>query len=1702
MVKDIFENNKIKKNDIDLISIIKRISIEIFKKYLDNYFKITENDNFLTTIFINSFDRELLCDNNQDKISEKTVDLYKFKNSRDSNPKLINEKKESYNIINEKCKILDNYINKNSIIKNCIEFYFSFIDLSDNKKIDFLNINISFKLPGFFNIFKEMNQYINQNISYKFYMNEKNLRYSLAKDKELSDLKKKFHENEKQFYELTYYKFITFPLIQNLLGIIFEDKSELNEFIDLLKKDYLNLYLKEYYKNKKDYNDEIEYNIILLLLDLRYSENNELITSINEEDSSEIEKIFKKFIINIIWIESNRDSILDYIITYNDLSFIFNDNKFLFKKMEKIINEKEIKYVIQEGRNPEHTKEVNESFYLILSSICLGISSSEIIGNFEAEKEYFNFETLENAINIIKRINNNLLLFSNEIYILSEFIEIKKVLKTNEIRDNETQIEILKLLNENSIIINNNEHNINIKELKENIKKLYYLLDEKITKNGKKYYELLSQIFLEEVKKFKNLDYRIFILKQFILEDNNFIILSLSILEVILNNILSTHILKYFLNKTTNFKPQILLVLEEKSTNNSFLNEILLYLFEKISYNYLNSIYKDEKYFNESLNIFKESVNILESYKMGIAHENKNIKLIFSIGYIKVFLFILCHNIIPKVSIKNDYKDYFERAIAIINNDELNVNISSILGLYYNKILYNLHGRQIINLMEERNQQLYLINNFKFNINHCRRDNEFHMKYYLMPEEQKMEEFKNGMKLFYQYQMNDFNGIEEKLNSLANDDIDIFYIITSNLLLSKLKLDNYKENNRGYLNFGNKYSNCINNNECKRLLGLFCIRNNFNNFITNYTISLNEDIIILLYSLRFCLKIINNIDNNIYKNMFKENANNLIRDNYYPGNELRELNIYKVYSQLLTELPNAPDESGYYICNCEPNGPFLHQVQSSDGFPTKRDYGKCEYCKNKIKYESFIFKKSTMRERKNYFRVFYNNEKKQIAERNRNQREGNFETLDSFKQRYVDINFKNEKKGIIMNISRGYFLREDKYIRDLSQISYRLLNFILYSNLLFSSALGYIKRNQLRNYGAEGMTCIRIIEKNWELLENELSRKHIDSIEIFMNMILNDITNILRGINSIQSYVALLQIERRIENIIQMKINNYNTYKEQYNTHNNEFQYFRGDICSIDNLISEKYDWNNYNEDKYPFLKYFYYTEYPNEKYIKSLIENNKEKYPVIDAYLNRNKSELEFLGKLPLFNKFHNLLLNKYSSKITRFNAKQKILKNEDIYKENQKLCEDFIKLWNNIKEKESPQLNNTMPLSKFFIDNNDNKYFINIYNKFVSIQNRIVEPLINKKINKGILTETRKEKLSVQDINENEIITFKLENEYKSFANLVLNYSIRNIFNLRDITINYSNYNKYNVDIDKIEEILTNSFLINKKLFSNEIKEIIYKNDFYYNKQLSDFINNKENHLELNDEDKKYIISFYSNTLKKDLNQSLSFLNEIDHLIGHINKNKVDETNIYRIIDSSNELKSLKNINIFFCFNVKDEFELDNLYNIILFFEKLIFGQIKIELNSFQTKLTEEEKENINKYFSSNNYTDLLSKEKICIALRRLMTRYLINLIIEKKFEILESKENIVKYLYSPDLWDVSMEFSEKIKEQLNNEIMPFNICLNKILDFYKEINCEKDDLGFSDLDDVEIELGFSGLNNVEIGLNNSFYIPNSEPSGFGDR
>ena len=230
MINEIFKKNLIRENDVDLISVIYRYSKDIFETYLKTFFSITENNNFLTTIFINSFSCIMELNNkNDDKESSLDDDNF-IKNN------LFNNINEKYNLIIEPTENVnnnsihintsfENYSKKNKIIEYIINSYFSLLSLNENLDKNYsLNINLNYQIPGFYKIIEDIRSYINKNIINNYILNEKILRYSLLTGEKLNQLKNQFHDDEKQYLDYAYNILYFFPLVQSILKYEEENK--------------------------------------------------------------------------------------------------------------------------------------------------------------------------------------------------------------------------------------------------------------------------------------------------------------------------------------------------------------------------------------------------------------------------------------------------------------------------------------------------------------------------------------------------------------------------------------------------------------------------------------------------------------------------------------------------------------------------------------------------------------------------------------------------------------------------------------------------------------------------------------------------------------------------------------------------------------------------------------------------------------------------------------------------------------------------------------------------------------------------------------------------------------------------------------------------------------------------------------------------------------------------------------------------------------------------------------------------------------------------------------------------------------------------------------------------------------------------------------------------------------------------------------
>ena len=285
--------------------------------------------------------------------------------------------------------------------------------------------------------------------------------------------------------------------------------------LDLLLNDYISFYLRNIDKDinfmNLPFNDDY-HKFVILLINLRYNEKHKIFED-NKDDK------IKLFLIKIMWLESNINYIIKIIQLYKILKNIFSDNNKLFNLVEEIIKKKNIRYITNKDKNPKHTTEVNECFYIILAAICLSVLPDNI--NYKEIEQNNYFSSLKNGLKIINNLNDELLIFLNEMYIIDELIKVYDTLLKNNKCSSDAIEEISKNLKNNSEILQSNNEDISEK-LINGFLNLYELIKKYLTFEDRDYSNLLYYIFYKEIKKIKNINYRSVIFSKLIEENETF----------------------------------------------------------------------------------------------------------------------------------------------------------------------------------------------------------------------------------------------------------------------------------------------------------------------------------------------------------------------------------------------------------------------------------------------------------------------------------------------------------------------------------------------------------------------------------------------------------------------------------------------------------------------------------------------------------------------------------------------------------------------------------------------------------------------------------------------------------------------------------------------------------------------------------------------------------------------------------------------------------------------------------------------------------------------------------------------------------------------------------------------------------------------------------------------------------------------------
>jgi len=1670
--------NNIGKNSLDIIScLLDYIKEQIFNKYLTHIFKVLESNNFLTTL----------------------VEIEKDSSNNNLDEKIISQLKE---------KFLDSI----NMDKNIYETKFAF----------------DFKIPGLYNFYENLSNYISKNINVEYFNNEKKLRdyFSTNIEKE----KKDFHNNEERLLSDVYDEINKDKFINDII---------INIPTDLILKDYITYFLKKYIitnNTKLDINNKL----INLLLNLRFSKE------INEIIKNNLGNNIKIMLIKIMYIESNINYISNILKVFEYGKELFHDDgERLYNLFEEKIKDenKTIRYLTNENRNPEHTREVNECYYIFLANLCYIITSDKIklteslyFDNSKEDKIVFVEVNLYNEIlkqinKILQNLNNDLILYLNEMYIIDELIEVIEFQKLKKI-DIEKIHKIREYLRKSAEIIQNNQPE-KINDLKGNLDDIYRELSipkeviiEEDKKYYDKYYDILRYIFFKEINKVNDVNYRVKIL-EYLIKEKEIIKKSNNIFQILLKSFIKKK--KDFKKTKKNLleaKEQIIKVIENnlmdsQQDNYLALTETLLYFFEKNSFIYLKNVLYDEK---EPLLLEKEPMEVLkdcykflqdlidENKKDEIGKNNKYITKLFCLGYIKTFCYIF-------IKVFDDDKAKFNDAEKIIDTINKKKSTCKMIKLYIYKILYNRY--QIDAFLNQKYKDKYKLGKYDGFRDFIKFNEEEQVKYGF--ETLDNNNYESVYKVLEKYKKDNFNNEIQKEDIDDNLHIDNFYIAASNLILLRLKSKDF-ETSEIYDNF---YKNV-----CKPL---FDEKKNSNliEFLFNpkkyieikkeYEIN-SENIESILYGFRYSLNdLLSNEDDDddnhdyIYSSLYNIGKSSYLSEKYYPGTDTKEEPYYELYSKIKNHFKEKPNE-GCYVCMCKQG--FYHSVAS--GFPGISEKNiKCPHCKKEIGIISKKNIKSKIVNRDNYFRIFKDEDEIDSLKNNKSKKEKlneiNYMTLKKFEEKYISPLYIKEKG--LPQIDKNNFFKENKIIRNLSQISYRLLNYILYSHLFFASLL--IGTNKFDKYKPKDMKWGKVLNESYIFLKNELSKKGIDSIEIFMNYIFKDLFTKLNEKECIDNYEGLIEFENELETLIQEKIDKSVEEIKKYNEIINKNSQDKDSSIS---LLKEKYENNNYKKVDYPYYEYFYYTDYLDEDYVMDKILSHKEenKYPLLNKYLKYKKEEkknndLYSLDNLYLFNTVLNLINEIYSHKISREYAEKHLLKDIEIYKnsDNAKLIDKFIKFYNSLKivesqEKEFKLKIDKNALSDFVIDDNNKfgKTYKDIYKKFIKKQNEELENLLDKKIIEGIFNSNCKNRINIQQIKENEIFTFNISDKF-SFIDVIFNSSYRKIIDNK----NYRNYNDFEIDLNDIEENMTELLLKNKKLLNEDIiVEFSYNNEIFEN-EINDIITSFKYYYTIADisqDDKEIIYNFIKNN-EGNIDKYKGIINDFMTLIQYLTIIKKEEkdddiseksliSDILKNIEESISSDFLK------IFEEKKELTVNKAFDIFNYYLQLIFKDIKDEIEKYQIQ-DEKENENgkknqLNKK-AINQLDNYFKKENIVISKEDLENaiQIFISLVLfrekDKDLKIKSNRKNLIDYLKSPDLWNNNKYKDHRFNDCLN-DLKLCNIQINQILWLYNYLVGDEEIDPFKEIEEyIKSKSNLAAPNPID-NENNNDNNNNDEKSG----
>ena len=1685
------QKNLLRGDEIDLLSVIKKYLLKIYASNLNLLFFKAEKDQFFSCLLTNNLEKPLWKDENKDiTFIEKNAKIYLDKLQFDKKTKVVEK-------------------------------------LGGNK----VEIMLGLKIPGLKPVFDQILKSINENISKYYRRNENNLRVYLEDENE---------EIQNYLRLLKTYDNSTINIInkeQKLLNFIEDNKEEKEELYNYIINDYYTFFLNKNLNKKKEKKDEEggeeeeEKEVVIKnfddnkkYLDLMVKKRNEIIEIYTKENEDRneldiVKNIIKKIAKNINFVESYPEEISSLQEIFSKLNM---KTRNLYKQIEEIIEKKQIQYEIS-PRNPEYTQIVNESFFLCMDSLLRVIISNEKI--YDIKDEGFAEDILYDLIHIYKEIlqnalklENNLTLRSKEVFSLQEILKIFDAFTVNHLVNIENFKKVIKYFG-NETQLNNEK---NEKELCNNLNTFYKFLVEILEKNKNfNYYKVLSFLFLNEFIKitFNKFREELFVK---ILNNNDFIKNSSQLFKIILENVIEINPQDMEGNLDAIKSEESPMFRKINNTNNSFLDEVIMNIFEgKISVffeqipeldgenmkNLYKKYYTDNQkskiknptgiVFDNSLNIFKELIQFLDdlSKKKDDKEINKkeNIHLckLYSLAYIKMYL----SKVVYFIKEKNKEMGSCKNIINIIKNIK-NKKFEKVIKIYIFKLFYSYMN----NNFEQFKNYNYKANGIdftdEFEIFDILKDEVMLTHFFLPLDDNDYDKYQEVLKQFEIKRNIKFNSTTKEIAELIKKHgMNIFLDISINKIISNLGLKNYITDKDEYQNFSSFIKSLLETeykikDQSKKLLYLLYDDKTFmekmNSKIMDENKNVNPQIFeMLLYGFKYCYNSLDNENNGkyLYKSLLQRDASEILEKSFIPGIDVKEDLHLDTLEIIKMHFETYQDSQGCYVCSCG----YYYSIDPC-GFPTRNRTSKCPVCQKDIGYGPKKVQGGASNHgmiiRPGHLRIFKDGKQKAGQMSRWKDPDENIPniTLDKYIKEIIEPIRKNCSFGF-NPISRDFFENQKKKVRNLSNIGYRILNFISYCHLFYSYCLGYISEDNMKNNLVQNMTILKIIETDWNSLNESLQQKNIDSLPIFMNMIFKQLSQKIKECKYLTKSEDRDKFENDVEKLIEKCIANYPNYCKKYNEENKK-QLELGNY-NMKTIITEIVQPTEeiYPDLDYPMFKYFKLTKYKTEEdFIKRM--DNKQKYPLINQLLKEIPG-VNKLPALPAFNEFTNYMVDNYSFKISRDDAKKRELSKEEIYQNDayKKKFNNFIKSWNEIKSEaikyqcrpEMPvkSLNANDKLIYFLNDNGEllfGMYLAAACQNFIEWQNTFLLPIVEINAFNGILhhyVDNIKKKIPVQDAKFDQILLindrFQRTNTYTNLKDIIYSFSYRKIFG-EDGKINYSDYNSFVYDYDSIEEELGKIILPGVCLFEgeSELNFITFWSEGFRGGRseiLSKFYL-KYPQKDLNDKEKENVIDYINkmnsekmerNNIKYDFKE---FFGSMQMIIFYLTEKVFTKENdkISLILKNAPPYLKLSDDCRNFFLNEGNQLTSDKLMNLFFFFEHLCFEDLVDTIqNEYKKEIPEDKKKEIIDKLIKNYNNKLYTLKDLGAAVRRFISRYLAGRL--QTTDINEDRE-LSFYLCREDLWEEKIGRDDNLMDEVTKQLGNFKLNVGQAYAFYELI------------------------------------------------